>query len=111
MKEPMSVYLDDSQSSTWFWQYQGNVDEWRFYADDYDPANSIKVTRRYGSPLSLVIRGTTMPKGVREVIMQSGLTLFEKSDASIFCVAMNKAVVMKAADDLLATIEWMKTCD
>lgn len=101
--KPLSVYLDDPhQVDTWFWQYQGDADEWRFYADDYEPDNSIKVTRRYGSPLSLMIRGTTMPKGVREVIMRSGLTLFEKSDAGISRVALDKAVIMKMVDEVLA---------
>lgn len=78
------------KADSWFWEYQADVDEWRFYADDYEPVNSIKVTRLYGSPLPLVIHGTTMPKRVREVVMRSGLTLFEKSDAGISRVAMDK---------------------
>ena len=105
----MSIYLDDPQADTWYWEYHKDVDEWRFYAEDYEPVNSIKVTRRHGSPLSLVRRPTTMPGGVRDVIMRSGLRLFEKSDAGATHQAMDKAVVMKAADDLLATMEWMKT--
>jgi len=40
---------------------------------------------------------------------EAQLTLFEKSDAGITRVAMDKAVVMKTADEVLATIEWMKT--
>jgi len=91
----MSVYLDDPQADDWVWKYQESEDEWRFFADDYEPVNSVKVMRWDGSAIPLARRGTTMPREVREVIMRSGLTLFEKSDAGIARVAMDKAVVMK----------------
>lgn len=103
--KPLSVYLDDPQADDWVWKYYKSVDEWRFFAKDYKPVQSVKMTRLYGPPLPLSRRPTTMPEGVRLAVMRSGLTLFEKSDAGIFSIALDKAVVMKVADDLLATVE------
>lgn len=100
-QKPLSVYLDDPQADNWIWKYQEDVDEWWFFADGYEPVNSIKVTRRYGSPLPLMRRGTTMPRQVREVVMRSGLTLFGKSIVGIVKVGIDKAVVIKMADEVL----------
>jgi len=109
-QEPLSIYLDDPQADTWFWEYHKDVDEWQFFADDYEPANSVKIirTQRHGI-YPVVRRDTTMPTEVRAVIMQSGLALFEKSDAGIMRVPMNMTVIMRATDEVLATIERMKT--
>jgi len=50
-----------------------------------------------------------MPGPICEVIMRSGLMLFEKSDAGVSSVAIDKAVVMKVADQILALMEGKKT--
>jgi len=53
----MTKQESSSIADTWFWEYREDVDEWDFFADDYEPVNSVKITRRYGSPLPLFLRG------------------------------------------------------